>query len=89
MPSFLPCPRGFVNVIIAISLSELSLFKDLRRPPDPLALKYFRLPSPRSEALSCNGILRRRALAMRRSASAPCRPMWQRSFIASRYGDVF
>ena len=31
----------------------------------------------------------RRALAMRRSSSAPDRPMWLRSFIASHYSDVF
>jgi len=40
----------------------------------PLAQKYLRLLSPRShrsEALNCNGILRRRALAMRSSSLAP------------------
>jgi hypothetical protein len=33
--------------------------------------------------------MRRRALAMRRSSLAPCRPMWLGSFITSLYSDVF
>jgi hypothetical protein len=60
-------------------LSVSSLFKDLRRPPGPENI--LRLLSPRSEALSSNGILRGRALAMRRSLPAPGRPMWLSSFI--------
>ena len=39
-----------------ISLSGLSLFKDLRGPPGP---KYLWPLSPPPQALSCNGVLRR------------------------------
>src|SRR5271156_4083028 len=41
-----------------ISLSELSLFKDLRGPPGP---EISSAPLSRSEALSCNGICPARA----------------------------
>src|SRR5271155_1983094 len=67
-----------------ISLSELSLFKDLRGPPGP---EIFSAPLSSFSSTELQWHMRQRALAMRRSSSAPGRPMWLRSFITSHYSD--
>src|SRR5271163_5010007 len=65
-----------------ISLSELSLFKDLRGPPGPEISS-----APLSPFRSTELQRHMRALAIRRSSLAPGRPMWLRSFITSHYSD--
>ena len=69
-----------------ISLSGLSLFKDLRGPPGP---EISLAPLSASASTELQWRIAPRALAMRRSSLAPGRPIWLRSFIASHYSDEF
>src|SRR5271155_3649072 len=68
-----------------ISLSELSLFKDLR---GPLAQKHFRLLSSfqKHRAAMAYAPPRARDAAL---LLMPGRPMWLRSFITPHYSDDF
>src|SRR5271156_1068683 len=80
-------PSRSVKCIIAISLSELSLFKDLRGPPGPEISSAPLSPVEKHWAAMayCAGARSQCG----RSSLAPGRPMWLRSFITSHYGDVF
>jgi hypothetical protein len=70
-----------------MSLSELSLFKELRGPPGP---KIILTAFSRFRNAEAQWHMRWRAPAMR-SSLAPGRAMWLRPrlFIASGYSDVF
>src|SRR5580658_1588521 len=67
MPEYLPQERCYVKCNIAISLSELSLFKDLRGPPGPEIILAPLSPCRSAEAMGiCAGAHRQCAPRCRR-----------------------